>query len=84
MKTTISQLFDAIHYCNKFVKTDNCTDNHFKKDFYGKKRDLVYHMIKNHKSSVAIKDFYVYIIDYSGLFCQLKIWYSSKKEMIGF
>lgn len=50
MKTTISQLFDAIHYCNKFVKTDNCTDNHFKKDFYGKKRDLVYHMIKNHKS----------------------------------
>lgn len=49
MKETISQLFDAIHYCNKFVKTENCTDNLFKKDFYSKKRDLIYHMIKNHK-----------------------------------
>lgn len=49
MKATISQLFDAIHYCNQYVKTEFCTDGVFKKDFYNKKRALIYHMIKNHK-----------------------------------
>lgn len=57
MKTTISQLFDAIHYCNKFVKTENCTDSLFKKDFYSKKRDLIYHMVKYHKQfQIAIDE----------------------------
>jgi hypothetical protein len=49
MRYTISQLFDAIHYCNQLVKTDYFIDDVFKKDFYNKKRMLVYHMIKNHK-----------------------------------
>ena len=49
MRHTISQLFDALHYCNKFVKTEFCTDEVIKKDFYAKKRDLIYHIIKNHK-----------------------------------
>lgn len=49
MRYTISQLFDAIHYCNQLVKTDYFNDDVFKKDFYNKKRMLVYHMIKNHK-----------------------------------
>lgn len=50
MRHTICDLFDAIHYCNKFVKTSYCTDANLKKDFYGKKRDLIYHMVKMHKS----------------------------------
>lgn len=49
MRHTISHLFDALHYCNKFVKTEFCTDEVIKKDFYTKKRDLIYHIIKNHK-----------------------------------
>ena len=57
MKATISQLFDAIHYCNQYVKTEFCTDEVFKKEFYDKKRALIYHMIKNHKlMQISVED----------------------------
>jgi hypothetical protein len=57
MRYTISQLFDALHYCNKFVKTSLCTDISLKKDFYLKKRDLIYHLIRNHKQmQIEISD----------------------------
>lgn len=60
MRYTISQLFDAIHYCNQLVKTDYFNDDVFKKDFYNKKRMLVYHMIKNHKVlQITIDECYI-------------------------
>lgn len=49
MRYTIAHLFNALHYCNKFVKSDFCSDEGIRKEFYAKKRDLIYHMIKNHK-----------------------------------
>lgn len=59
MRHTIKDLFDAIHYCNQYVKTEQ-SDNNFKKDFYNKKRALVYHMIKNHKvMQITIDECYI-------------------------
>lgn len=49
MVYTIKNLFEAIHYCNKAVKCDNFQDYELKRVFYHMKRDLLYHMIKNHK-----------------------------------
>ena len=49
MRHTISELFNALHYCNKFVKSEFCSDEGTRKEFYAKKRDLIYHIIKNHK-----------------------------------
>lgn len=48
MRYTILHLFNALHYCNKFVKSEFCSDEEIRKDFYAKKRDLIYHIIKNH------------------------------------
>ena len=49
MDYSMKDLFDAIHYCNKVVKCDDFKDYELKRTFYHMKRDLLYHMIKNHK-----------------------------------
>lgn len=49
MAFTINELFDALHYCNKVVKLDEFKNYEAKREFYNMKRDLLYHIIKNHR-----------------------------------
>jgi hypothetical protein len=57
---TISDLFKAMHYCNKCVKWENFEDEQEKKRFYKMKRDLVYYLIRNHKElNITIDDCHI-------------------------
>jgi len=60
MNYTIRDLFVAIHYCNKMVKDDTFVGIETRKDFYRKKRNLLYHMIRNHKElGIEISDCHI-------------------------
>ena len=51
---TLTDLFQAIHYCNKYVKE---FETSYKKEFYQKKRKLLYHLIRNsEKLNIVISD----------------------------
>lgn len=47
MNYTIENLFDAIHYCNKYIKVCNSLENNEKSGFYKMKQRIIYHLIKN-------------------------------------
>lgn len=60
MNNSIANLFDAIHYCNKMVKTHPYIDKETVREFYNKKRNLLFFIIKNHKSlNVEIIDCHI-------------------------